>query len=81
MKLTESQIKFILSTFFILDKYPGSKSIGENLINTGSCIVAGNECIWKGGVGNFIQTKQNPNTIGCLEYKFDLCSFLESNWF
>ena len=81
MKLTESQIKFILSTFFELDNYPGSKSIGEKLINNGSCIVVGNECIWKGGVGNFIQTKKTTDAIGCIEYNFDLDTFLSSNWF
>lgn len=81
MNLTESQKKFILSTFFESDKYPGSRSIGEALITNGKVIVAGDKCIWIGGIGNFIQTKETTEAIGCIEYNFDLDTFLSSNWF
>ena len=58
MNLTESQKKFLLSTFFESDKYPGSRSIGDKLLTNGKVIVAGDRCIWIGGIGNFIQTKE-----------------------
>ena len=81
MNLTESQKSFLLSTFFESDKYPGSRSIGEALITNGKVIVAGDKCIWIGGIGNFIQTKETTEAIGCIEYNFDLDTFLSSNWF
>ena len=81
MNLTESQKKFILSTFFESDRYPGSRSIGDKLLTNGKVIVAGDKCIWIGGIGNFIQTKETTEAIGCIEYNFDLDTFLSSNWF
>lgn len=81
MNLTESQKKFILSTFFESDKYPGARSIGDKLLTNGKVIVAGDKCIWIGGIGNFIQTKETTEAIGCIEYNFDLDTFLSSNWF
>lgn len=81
MNLTELQKKFLLSTFFESDKYPGSRSIGDKLLTNGKVIVAGDKCIWIGGIGNFIQTKETTEAIGCIEYNFDLDTFLSSNWF
>lgn len=81
MNLTESQKNFLLTTFFESDRYPGSRSIGDKLITDGKVIVAGDKCIWIGGIGNFIQTKETTEAIGCIEYNFDLETFLSSNWF
>ena len=81
MNLTESQKQFLLSTFFESDKYPGSRSIGDKLLTDGKVIVAGDKCIWIGRIGNFIQTKETTEAIGCIEYNFDLDTFLSSNWF
>ncbi len=81
MNLTESQKQFLLSTFFESDIYPGSISIGDKLLTYGKVIVAGDKCIWNGGIGNFIKTKEITEAIGCIEYNFDLDTFLSSNWF
>ena len=75
--LTENQKKFLL-TFFKDETYPGWDNIANALLDTGGCIVAGKECIWKGGIGNFIKTSEAKNTVGCLLYKFDLSYFLSS---
>ena len=80
MKLTENQKEFLLK-FFHDKKFAGWKNIAESLLETGSCIVAGDECIWKGGIGNFIDTKSAPNLIGCSEYTFDVKNFMTSEWY
>ena len=67
--------------FFYDKKFAGWESIANSLLETGSCIVAGEECIWKGGVGNFINTKSAPNLIGCSEYTFDVTNFMSSEWY
>lgn len=77
-ELTQIQINFLLEYFFKLEEYAGWKSIAEGLLSTGYCFVAGDSCIWKGGVGNFIETSVAENTFGCLKYEFDLEQFLSS---
>lgn len=85
-KLTQFQREFILEKFFNIKSYfrngqpVGWKRIAESLINDKKCIVAGDDKIWIGGIGNFIQTKKAENTFGCLEYSFDVDEFLKSEW-
>ena len=79
-RLTENQINVLLP-FFKDEGYPGWKTIALNLIKNGNTIVAGNECIWKGGIGNFIRTEKSKNLDDCLEYYFDLEVFLSSVMF
>lgn len=81
MKLTEKQITFLLETFFENSRYAGWRNIGKKLLETGSCIVPGNCCIWIGGIGNFIKTKNSDIAVDCLEYSFDLDYFLTSKFF
>ena len=50
------------------------------MLTKGECVVAGEECIWKGGVGNFIKTSVAEGFFGCARYEFDLTTFLASNW-
>jgi hypothetical protein len=78
--LTENQINFLLEYFFT-EPHPGCKNIAIELINKGTCVVAGDNCIWCGGIGNFIKTKKADNAVGCLLYQFDLDYFLSSEWF
>lgn len=80
-QLTEYQKEFILKNFFISDQYPGSKEIGLKLLEKGECIVAGNECIWVGGIGDFIEIEKTDKYIGCVLYKFDLELFLNSEYY
>lgn len=80
MNLTEIKKEFLLNNFFKNEKFPGWRGIAANLIERGECIVAGEECIWKGGVGNFIKTSVAEGFFGCTRYEFDLTSFLTSNW-
>jgi hypothetical protein len=52
----------------------------RSLIENGKCIVAGTECIWKGGIGNFIKTSNADDLVDCLVYDFDLKVFMTS-WY
>ncbi len=79
--LTENQINFLLEYFFKAEEFASWKNIATKLLNTGSCIVAGKDCIWIGGIGNFIKTKNAENLIDCLLYEFDLEYFLSSEWY
>ena len=78
--MTKEKVEFLLE-FFENDQYPGWRGIAEKLIEHGTCIVAGRECIWKGGIGNFIDTSPVLNAIDCSLYEFDLNYFLSSEWF
>lgn len=80
-QLTENQINFLLKYFFKAEEFAGWKNIATKLLNTGSCIVAGKNCIWRGGIGNFIKTKNAENAFDCLLYEFDLDYFLTSKWY
>jgi len=80
-KLTNTQKEFILDNFFKNEKYPGWKNIATELIENGHCIVAGTECIWVGGIGNFINTEEANNAVGCTLYKFNLDYFMTSIWY
>jgi hypothetical protein len=80
-KLTEVQKNFIYKTFFKNSNYAGWGAVAEKLLTKGKCIVAGTKCIWVGGIGNYIKTKEAEEAVDCLEYTFDLNSFLKSNYF
>ena len=69
-KLNDYQKDFICDKFFTNEKYPGWKSIAMDLLNNGECVVAGNYCIWKGGIGNFIKVETASKYIGCVKYVF-----------
>jgi len=79
--LTQYQKSFILSQFFKNDEYPGWETIATKLIENEFCMVAGDSCIWVGGIGNFINTNTSDEAVGCLEYRFDLNEFMESRYF
>lgn len=79
MKPTEHQIDFLLT--FFPDTTEGSTSIAIRLIIDGRCIVANNDSVWRGGIGNYIKVKPFEPSVDCFEYTFDLQSFLKSQWF
>lgn len=81
MTLTNHQKNFILENFFKKEEFPGWKNIANKLLDNGKCIVAGENCIWVGGVGNFISTSPTKDAFGCLEYTFSLQYFMTSKWF
>jgi len=80
MILNQHSKEFILQ-FFENKNYAGWKNIADILIQKGKCTVAGNECIWKGGIGNFINTSPTPNAFNCLDYTFNLKEFTKSRLF
>tara|TARA_R110000772_G_C13220533_1_gene431792 strand:+ start:462 stop:794 length:333 start_codon:yes stop_codon:yes gene_type:complete len=80
-KLSEDLTKTLVAYFFQDGASVMSEAIGRELLEEGSCVVAGDECIYRGAIGNFINTKKSKAHIGCLEYKFDLESFLKSEYF
>lgn len=81
MQLTDNQRWFIMENFFKNEEYVGWRNIATKLLSNGKCIVAGNKCIWVGGIGNFIATQPAKDAVDCLEYTFDLKSFIKTNWF
>ncbi len=79
--LTQNQKDFLLNIFFVHEHYSGWKGIAEKLLDKGKCVVAGDRCIWSGGIGNFIKTKEHADYFGCLEYTFDIKIFLGSQFY
>lgn len=77
MTLNETQIKTLLKLFPM--NCNGAESIARKLLTKGKCIVAGTEPIWRGGVGNFIKTKDAEDGVDCLEYTMDVETFISSN--
>lgn len=78
MVILDKEQKEILLPLFEKKSFEGWKNIANELLNHEVCIVAGTECIWKGGVGNFIKTKSADHLIDCLEYTLDRETFIES---
>lgn len=76
--LPVQQKDFLVRTFFKNDDFPGWEGIAEKLILNGECIVAGTECIWQGGIGNFITLSPVDTAVGCVRYEFDFELFLTS---
>ena len=81
IKLTPEQLRFILDYFFVHPKYHGWENIGTKLLTNGECIVAGDTCIWQGGIGNFIEVSDADEYFGCVKYTFNLKYFLSSSYF
>ena len=79
--LTAIQKELLIEHLFRDERHPGWRTIATKLLDTGKCIVAGRECIWQGGIGNFIETKEAEGAVDCSEYSFDLDDFLTSNYF
>ncbi len=80
-KLTAYQKEFFRECFFKNEAFNGWKNIATELLENGKCTVAGNKCIWTGGIGNFIKTSESKNAIDCLVYEFDLAYFISSEWY
>lgn len=80
-ELTYTQKTFIKDNFFFSEKYAGWHNIADSLLTTGSCVVAGDSCIWQGGIGNYITTSEASEFIDCIKYEFNLEQFLSSLWF
>jgi hypothetical protein len=79
--LSDYQKTFLLDYFFKNEKHSGWKNIATKLLDTGECIVAGKECIWVGGIGNFIKIEEAKDAVDCDLYKFDLEYFFTSEWY
>jgi hypothetical protein len=80
-QLSKIQKDFIIEKFFKNEKFAGAKNVAEKLLEKGECIVAGEDCIWRGGIGNYIKTTKADNAFGCLKYTFNIELFLSSDWF
>lgn len=80
-ELNSFQKKFLLDSFFKNEDYAGWKNIAVQLIENGECVVAGSDCIWIGGVGNFITTTKANKYVGCTLYELDLSKFMESKYY
>lgn len=81
-QLINYQKEFILNHFFKDERYSGWYNIGKLLLENGECVVAGDKCIWHGGIGNFIKVREaDKQYVNCSLYKFDLEEFLNSEWY
>lgn len=80
-KLTENQKNFLLEYFFKNERYAGWRNIASVLLEHGTCIVAGTERIWRGGIGNYIKVEKADDLIDCSKYTFELDSLLISEWY
>ncbi len=79
--LTEHQKQFLFDNFFEQQEYAGWKSIANNLLEKGSCVVAGSTCIWIGGIGNFMKISPAPEpSIGCVNTNSTSMLFCKVNY-
>lgn len=81
IELNDFQKEFILNEFFKDERFAGWKSIGTKLIESGGCIVAGRNRLWCGGVGNFIDVDDEPESFECSRFTFRMGEFLKSDLF
>ena len=79
--LSDYQKEFLLDYFFEKEGHYGWRNIATKLLETGQCIVAGNECIWVGGIGNFIKTEEAEDAVDCTLHTFNLNDLLASKWY
>jgi hypothetical protein len=79
--LNETTKDFIIDHFFNNGQFSGWRNIAEKLLTKGECVVAGEDCIWKGGIGNFIKVSNADEFIGCVKYSFDTDDFIKSEYF
>jgi hypothetical protein len=80
MKLTERQVELLVGGFFDTQTgFPGAAAIARELLGNGTCVVAGDGVIWRGGVGNFIRIDRNiPGFVGCSRLTLDFERFLST---
>lgn len=77
--MTENQIQFLLDNFFKFNtKSAGWESISRKLLKNSTCIVAGLENPWKGGIGNFIADQPTPGAYNCTTLTFNKAEFFKS---
>ena len=81
MELKPTQKEFILEKFFKNESVPGWRGIAEKLLDKGKCIVAGEDCVWRGGIGNFISTQPVKDAYKCSEYTLNVEAFMNSAWY
>jgi len=77
--MTENQIQFLIEHFFSKDTtITNTSEIARKLILDSTCIVAGLENPWKGGIGNFITDKPTPGAYNCTTLTFNKADFFKS---
>lgn len=74
--LETEQRDFLLEIFFKDESFAGWKNIALQLIDGGTCVVAGDTCPWNGGIGNFITVEDADDYFGCVKLKFDVNGFI-----
>lgn len=79
-KLNAKQLDFLIEKFFHVESVAGSAQIARQLLQTGHCIVAGRDRVWRGGVGNFLTASPAKDAIGCTHLSIDVDEFLSSVW-
>lgn len=74
--MNENQKNWLLETFFKNEKFAGWRNIAEKLIDTGSCVTTKQgEDIWKGGIGNFIGSRDYDGGVDLIILTFELDNF------
>ena len=74
--MTENQIQFLIEHFFSKNTtITNTSEIARKLILDSTCIVAGLENPWKGGISNFITDKPTPGAYNCTTLTFNKEAF------
>lgn len=68
--LTKIQKDFIIETFFQPNSYLGRLS-AILLLDFGDCVVAGSDCIWVGGIGDYIKISPVKKDYSLYEFSFE----------
>lgn len=79
MELNNTQLNWLLNTFFENEEFHGWKNIALELIKKGKCVTTKlGSNIWIGGVGNFIKEKVYDGNKDLIELTFDINAFCSS---
>lgn len=80
MKIDNKIVDELIDKFFKVPFKGGYREIAQKLLTTGVCHVAGEERIWCGGVGNYIDVKPLEGSVGCSTYTLSREEFFNSGW-
>ena len=81
VKLTDFQREYIINKFFKKYSSKISEEVANKLLDKGRCIVPGDGYICGGGIGNFIDSSELNDAVGCSLLTLDLKNFLKSELF
>lgn len=74
--MNQTQKDWLLETFFKNENFAGWRNIAEKLIEKGTCVTTKQgEDIWRGGIGNFIGSRDYDGGVDLIILTFDIDNF------